>query len=82
LLLLDRSTGKLFPLANRAGPWPTPLVAAGAKLQTPIKQAELVANAADVRWLGDSDSELLLLDRVVIRPGGIAFELKDREVAR
>jgi hypothetical protein len=83
LLLLDRTNGKLFPLIDRAGSWPAPLTAAGSKLKTPIKQAPLVPNAADVRWLGDSDSsELLLLDVLVIRPGARTFELTEGEVTR
>jgi hypothetical protein len=82
LLLLDRSNGKLFPV-GRAGGWPAPLSAAGAKLKTPIKQAQLVANAADVRWLGDSDhTEVLLLGELVVRPGVPAFELAEGEVTR
>lgn len=83
LLLLDRTNGKLFPLVDRAGGWPAPLTAAGSKLKTPIKQAQLVPNAADVRWLGDSDrSEVLLLGVLVIRPGAPAFELTEGEVTR
>jgi hypothetical protein len=83
LLLLDRSNGELFPVYARPGGWPSPLAAAGAKLKTPVKQAQLVPGAADVRWLGDSDrSELLLLDEVVIRPGAPAFELTEGEVTR
>jgi hypothetical protein len=83
LLLLDRTIGKLFPLIDRAGGWPGPLTAAGAKLKTPIKQAQLIPNLADVRWLGDSDrSELLLLDALVLRPGAPAFELPEGEVTR
>jgi hypothetical protein len=83
LLLLDRTNGKLFPLVDRPAGWPAPLAAAGSKLKTPIKQAQLVSNLADVRWLGDSDSsELLLLGVLVIRPGAPAFELTEGEVTR
>jgi hypothetical protein len=82
LVLLDRSNGRLFPLAFRPGSWPPPLSAARSKIKTPIKQAQLVPSAADVRWLGESGSELLLFDQLVIRPGGAAFELNEGEVAR
>lgn len=83
LLLLDRTNGNLYPLVGHAAGWPAPLPAAGSKLKTPVKQAQLIANAADVRWLGDSDtSEVLLLGDIVIRPGVPTFELPAGEVTR
>lgn len=83
LLLLDRSHGKLFPVVSRPGAWPPPLSASGSKLHTPIKQAELVPSSADVRWLGTSEeTEALLLDKLVIRPGRPSFEITDGELAR
>jgi hypothetical protein len=83
LLLLDRSQGKLFPIVDRAGTWPAPLKAAGAKLPTPVKQAELVSSTTDVRWLGASEKdEALVLDKLVIRPEHPAFEITEGELAR
>jgi len=83
LLLLDRSQGALFPVSDRAGPWPPPLSAAGARLAVPVKQASLVANASDVRWLGGGEeTEVLLLDNLVIKPGRPAFQIADAEIAR
>ena len=83
LLLLDRSRGKLFPLVERAGAWPAPLTAAGSKLHTPIKQAQLMPSSADVRWLGTSeDTEVLVLDKLVIKPGRPTFEITEGELAR
>jgi hypothetical protein len=83
LVLFDRRDGRLFPLVEHMGAWPAPLKAAAAKLPTPIKQAQLVPKKADVRWLGVSeDSELLLLDRLVIRPERSAFEIAEGELAR
>jgi hypothetical protein len=83
LVLLDRNSGKLYPLRSHAGGWPSPLAASGTKLKTPIKEAELVASEADVRWLGDSEStELLLLDGVLLRPGEPSLALSEGEVTR
>jgi hypothetical protein len=83
LLLLDRTNGKLYPLSTYAGGWPSPLVASGTKLKTPIKQAELISTAADVRWLSDSEStEVLLLNGLMVRPGQPTFALSEGEVAR
>jgi hypothetical protein len=83
LLLLDRSHGKLFPVTDRPGAWPPPLSASSSKLHTPIKQAQLVPSFADVRWLGTSEqTEALLLDKLVIRPGRPSFEITEGELAR
>jgi hypothetical protein len=83
LLLLDRSRGKLFPIVGRAGAWPAPLAAAGAKLQTPVKQAQPIASSTDVRWLGAAaESEVLVLDKLVVRPERPAFEIPEGELAR
>jgi len=83
LLFLDRSRGALFPLSDRVGPWPPPLSAAGAKLAVPVKQAPLVANATDVRWLGTGEeTEVLVSDKLVIKPGRPAFQIADAELAR
>jgi hypothetical protein len=83
LVLLDRVNGKLYPLSSHAGGWPAPLTASGSKLKTPIKEAELIASGADVRWLGESNpNELLLLDGLLVRPGEPTFALSEGEVAR
>jgi hypothetical protein len=83
LVLLDRSDGKLYPLVTHAGGWPSPLAASGTKLKTPIKQAQLIASTADVRWLGDTDrTELLLVDGLIVRPGEPTFALSEGEVTR
>jgi hypothetical protein len=83
LLFLDRSRGTLFPMSDRAGPWAPPLSAPGAKLAVPVKQAQLISSATDVRWLGTGeDTEVLVLDNLVIRPGRAAFQIADAELAR
>lgn len=83
LLFLDRSRGALFPVSDRVGPWPAPLSAAGAKLAVPVKQAPLVANATDVRWLGTGEeTEVLVSDKLVIKPSRPAFQITDAELAR
>lgn len=83
LLLLDRSGGSLFPVADRVGPWPAPLSASGAKLTVPVKQAPLISSVVDVRWLGTrEDNEVLVLDNVIIKPGQPAFQIVDAELAR
>lgn len=81
LVLLDRSNAKLFPV--NLGGWPSPLVAAGTKFKLPIKQSQLVATAADVRWLGGGDRvEVLVIGEMVLRPEAQAFAIDGREVAR
>lgn len=83
LLLLDRSRGALFPVGDRAGPWPPRLGASGTKLAVPIKQAALVPNTRAVHWLGTKEeTELLVSDNLVIKPGGPAFQFADAELAR
>jgi hypothetical protein len=83
LLLLDRNLGKLFPIVDRAGGWPVPLTPSGSKFKTPIKQAQLLASATDLRWLGSSEqSEVLVLGGLVVRPGLPAFEIIEGEFAR
>lgn len=80
LALLDRSTGKVFPV--NGGPWPPPLGASGTKIKLPIKQSQLVPSAADVRWLGAPEREVLLVDQAVIRPEAQGWEITGREVSR
>ena len=47
----------------------------------PIESAGLVEGEADLRWLGDASSELLVAGRLVLRPGVSIFAI-DGEIAR
>jgi hypothetical protein len=83
LLLLDRRDGKLYPIAARSGGWPAPLTAAGTKYTVPIRQAEPFPGETDLRWVGAAESgELLVVGRLIVRPGVASFDLGDGELAR
>jgi hypothetical protein len=71
LILLDRKTGLVYPLIHPEGAWPAPLSSLGKshRVRTPIEQTLQIVGEADVRWLGDAASELLLIDGTAIRPG-------------
>jgi len=78
LVLLDRSTGALFPLRGEPGSWPAALKPAGKRktVRTPIQQAVLLEFEADVRWIGDSaESELLVIRDLLVRPGERSFSV-------
>jgi hypothetical protein len=79
LVLLDRATGHVFPI--RASPhWPAPLLPASktkARLETPIPRTVSVVGETDVRWLGTGEeTELLVIDDLVVKPGGASFSVK------
>lgn len=77
LVLLDRVTGKVFPIREEAGAWPDPLKPAGKKAATikvPIVNTIGVVGETDVRWLGTSaQDEVLVVDSLVITPGRPSF---------
>jgi len=78
LVLLDRSTGELFPVRAEPGTWPAPLRASGKRksVRTPVTQAVLLDFEADVRWIGDSaENELLVLHDLLVRPGERSFSV-------
>jgi hypothetical protein len=76
LLLLDRQTGELFAVQHEAGAFPKPLKAQGKRVRTPVRDASLLQFEADVRWVGDSaESELLVIDDLLVRPGERAFSV-------
>jgi hypothetical protein len=86
LVLLDRTTGDIFPIPTKAGPWRPPLKPAGKKapprIATPVKNTAGVVGESDVRWLGQSSaSELLVVDTLIVRPGLSSFDVRG-EVAR
>jgi len=84
LLLLDRSSGRVFPISDRAGAWPAPLRGTGkkpARLQIPITATIRVVAETDVRWLGPADDELLVVGDRIVRPGGSSFSVAG-ELAR
>jgi hypothetical protein len=86
VVLLDRASGEVFPIRAAPGPWPAPLRPAGKKgpprLRTPIGHTAEAVGETDLRWLGRSAaSELLIVDALVVRPGGRAFSVKG-EIAR
>jgi hypothetical protein len=82
LVLLDRSTGRVFPIRGRAGPWPAPLRGVGkrpARVSLPISETirvPIASGGADVRWLGPPDAELLVVGGdLVVRPGAATFSV-------
>jgi hypothetical protein len=79
LVLFDRAEGSLYPVLAAPGPWPLPLTAAKAvdAVKAPSEGMADVVGESDVRWLSVSpDSELLIVDQLVISPlkGSWAFE--------
>jgi hypothetical protein len=86
IVLLDRTTGEVFPIRKRPGAWPGPLKTTGSKppfrIRTPVVGTAGVVGETDIRWLGRSaTSELLVVDGLVVRPGAAAFSVGG-EVAR
>jgi hypothetical protein len=89
LVLGDRSNGALYAVPEEiesAGmrPWPSALatpVDATQAIKRPIESAGLVEGEADLRWLGEASSELLVVGRLVLRPGISLFTI-DGEIAR
>ncbi|MET0389379.1 MAG: hypothetical protein ABW321_25620 [Polyangiales bacterium] len=84
VLLLDRQTGELFSVPPSPRAWSTsaPLVAAKGRLRTPVRDTADVVGESDVRWLGSTpESELLVIDHLVIAPGRAIFDV-DGEIAR
>jgi hypothetical protein len=84
LLLLDRDKGELFRIAESRS-WPPPLRPKGKhglpQIKTPVDTIDVVGES-DVRWLGSSaESELLVVDSLVVKPGHYAFSV-DGEIAR
>jgi hypothetical protein len=80
LVLLDRSTGDVYPIRPKAGAWPASLKPAGRKprpqIATPVKNTAGVVGESDVRWLGlSSASEVLVVDTLIVRPGVASFDV-------
>lgn len=84
IVLLDREAGEVFPIPEAPGAWPRPLEGSGAQppFVIALPKTASVVGETDLRWLGEDDaSELLVVDRLVVRPGGATFAV-DGEVAR
>jgi hypothetical protein len=90
LVLLDRTTGELFPIRPKGGAWPAALPRPAAavpdkpapKLKLPVQRTVSVVGETDTRWLGTTAaSELLVVDALVVRPGVASF-LVDGQLAR
>ena len=80
LLLLDRDTGKIYPLPRDAGPWQPAIPAADLpRLDTWSDKTATAVGESTVEWLGDAD--LLLVDHLLVTPGTGAVRL-DGDVAR
>ena len=84
-LLLDQTSGALYPLPKEPQPFPAPLSVppgANARLSTPVEQAALIAGETEKRWLGrDQHDELLVVGPLIIRPLKTIFSVQG-EVAR
>jgi hypothetical protein len=83
LVLLDRTTGEVFPIRQRPGAWPAPLSAKGSKPPRRILVHRTISVVAetDLRWLGRSAaSELLVVDDLVLRPERASFLVKGQIV--
>jgi hypothetical protein len=86
LVLLDRTTGDLFPIRQRGGAWPPalprPAAAPGKpapKLKLPVPRTIEAVGETDTRWLGTTAaSELLVIDKLVVRPGAASFSVNGR----
>jgi len=86
LVLLDRTTGDLFPIRPKGGPWPAalarPTAVAGKPtppLKLPVQKTIGAVGETETRWLGTSTaSELLVIDALVVRPGATSFSVKGR----
>jgi hypothetical protein len=82
IVLLDRAKGEVYPIHERRS-WPAPLRPSGKQklpqIKTPIADACPAVGETDVRWLGNSaDSELLIIDDLVVNPGAFSFSVKGR----
>ena len=80
LVLFDRESGEVYPLVLRRS-WPSPLRPVGKhnppRIKTPIAKAAPAVGETDVRWLGtSSDSEYLIVDDLVVKPGAFSFSVK------
>ena len=85
LVLLDRAKGDIYPIRSGRA-WPAPLRPVGKRtppqLKTPIENTAEAVGETDVRWLGASEeSELLIVDDLVVKPGVAAFSVKG-QIAR
>lgn len=85
VVLLDRQSGEVFPIREGRS-WPEPLHPSGKQklpeITTPIDHTFPVVGETDIRWLGTSaESELLVVEDLVVRPGHYSFAVKG-EVAR
>jgi hypothetical protein len=89
LVLGDRTNGAFYVVPEDLDvegkkPWPTPLanpVEATEAVKRPIESAGLVEGEADLRWLGEPGAELLVVGRLVLRPGDSLFRVAG-EIAR
>jgi hypothetical protein len=77
LVLVDMRSGAVFPLPKEPGAWPSP-VRPGARKAIHVPSGTLTATGeSDVRWMGFSeDTEGLVVDHLIIRPGVGAFSVK------
>ena len=85
LVLFDREQGEIYPI-QEGRTWPAPLRASGKqklpRIKTPIEDTASVVGETDVRWLGDSaDDELLIVGDWVVKPGAFVFAV-DGSIAR
>jgi hypothetical protein len=87
VVLLDRTTGEVFPIPGEpTARWPAPLAASGKRspprIRTPVAATSSIVGETDLRWLGRSPaSEILIVGELVVRPGVGAFSVKG-DIAR
>jgi hypothetical protein len=73
LVLFDRADGAVYPVLAEPGAWPAPLLPAAADSTITLPDTGMadVVGESDVRWLSVSaESEVLIVDRLVIHPQG------------
>jgi hypothetical protein len=77
LVLVDLRSGAVFPAPKEPGTWPSP-VRPGARKAIHVPSGTLTATGeSDVRWMGfDENTEVLVVDQLIIRPGVRAFSVK------
>ncbi|HTV22978.1 MAG TPA: hypothetical protein VMG12_30015 [Polyangiaceae bacterium] len=77
LSLLDRESGRVYPILEKAGAWPRAIEPSPGSPPTlpPIESAILAPGEADVRWLHLPEGEVLVVDSAVVRPGVGSFSV-------
>lgn len=80
LVLLDRQSGKVFPILEKGKTWPAPLAITGTgkrrRIKVPIEQGFPVVGETPVFWLGPASREILIVDHSVVVPGQFVFSFE------